>query len=67
MLHRESNPRPLAWKVTTLTIDRPRLMIAYTYYTANLDCHELRVASLTAVALPIIWSCLCRAIIRSAI
>ena len=29
-LHRESNPRPLA---STLTVDRPRLMIACTYYT----------------------------------
>ena len=27
------NQRPLAWKVTILTVDRPRLMIACTYYT----------------------------------
>ena len=56
MLHRESNPGPFAWKVTTLTVDRPRLLIACTYYTtyiANLDCHELRVASLAALAPPI--------------
>ena len=33
MLHRESNPGSFAWKVTTLTIDCPRLLIACTYYT----------------------------------
>ena len=41
MLHWESNPGPFAWKVTTLTVDRPRLLVACTYYTdiyrANLD------------------------------
>ena len=31
--HRGSNPGPSAWKVRTLTVDRPRLLIACTYYT----------------------------------
>ena len=33
MLHRESNLGPFTWKVKTLTVDHPRLLIACTYYT----------------------------------
>ena len=39
MHHWGSNPGPFAWKVRTLTVDRPRLLIACTLYRhiANLD------------------------------
>ena len=60
---RESNPRPLNLQLAITTTElQPQGLIARTKptYTTNLNEHELRVASLAALAPPIIM-CVCGA------
>ena len=57
---RESNPRPLNLQTKSVAIVSPRMRIydqtsrIYIIYIANLECHDLNVSALAALAPPII-------------
>ena len=58
---RESNPRPFNLQTKSVAIVSPRMRIydqtsciyIYNIYIANLDCHDLNVSALAALAPPI--------------